>query len=88
MRAPPPDPRREGRDQRTVYLRDGLRSGASSRDSGLIGTAKLNGRDPEANLAMGLSRIADHPVPRIGELLPWSLDIDWEPLCEMPALAI
>ena len=38
----------------------------------LIGTAKLNGRDPEADLRNGLSRIADHPINRIEELLRWN----------------
>jgi hypothetical protein len=37
----------------------------------LLGTAKLNGIDPEYFLRHVLERIADHPINRIHELLPW-----------------
>ena len=38
----------------------------------LIGTAKLNGVDPEAWLRYVLTHVADHPVNRIEQFLPWN----------------
>jgi len=41
----------------------------------LIGTAKLNGIDPESYLRNTLSRIAKHPINQIEELLPWNVSL-------------
>ena len=40
----------------------------------LIETTKLNSVDPQAWLTDTLSRIADHKINRLGELLPWNYE--------------
>ena len=45
----------------------------------LIGTALLNSQDPYLYLRHALERIAEHPINRIDQLLPWHVAL------EMPA---
>ena len=39
----------------------------------LVETAKLNGLDPMRYLREVFERIADHPINRVHELLPWNM---------------
>jgi hypothetical protein len=50
----------------------------------LIGTARLNGLDPAAYLRDILTMIADHPINRIGELLPWNRSADEKTVTQGP----
>lgn len=43
----------------------------------LLGTARLNGINPQLYLRHVLERIADHPSNRIDELLPWAVAATW-----------
>ncbi|WP_249542976.1 IS66 family transposase, partial [Escherichia coli] len=44
----------------------------------LIGTCKLNGVEPESYLRYVLDVIADWPINRVGELLPWRVALPTE----------
>jgi transposase len=42
----------------------------------LVGSAKLNGLDPVLYLKQVMTRIAQRPINRIEELLPWNIKTD------------
>jgi transposase len=66
---------------RKNYLFCGSDSGGESAAAiyTLLGTARLNGVDPERWLREVLGRIADHPLSRIEELLPWNMAAQLQP---------
>ncbi len=41
----------------------------------LLGSAKLNGLDPEISLHHVLGRMAEHPINRINDLLAWNISL-------------
>jgi transposase len=60
---------------RKNYLFAGADSGGERAAAiySLVETAKLNGIDPEAYLRQVLECIADYPINRIDDLLPWNI---------------
>jgi transposase len=70
---------------RKNWLFAGADTGAQTlaRAMTIIETAKMNGLDPQAYLTDVLTRINDHKINRIDELLPWN----WSPLAPMAEAA-
>ena len=63
---------------RRNWLFAGADTGAETlaRAMTIVETAKMNGLDPQAYLAVILARIHDHKINRLDDLLPWN----WSPL--------
>ena len=75
----PTRPKRFGSGQNVVAIRRiGARAPSAALMYTLIHTAKLNAVDPQVWLADVLARIADHPVNRVDELLPWKWKVHAE----------
>jgi len=70
---------------RKNWLFAGADTGAETlaRAMTMIETAKMNGLDPQAYLADILTRIHDHKINRLDELLPWN----WSPMAATQAEA-
>jgi transposase len=63
--------------ERRNYLFAGADSGGERTAAmySLIETTKLNGVDPESHLRHVLSHIAEYPINRVDELLPWNVTL-------------
>jgi hypothetical protein len=62
---------------RRNYLFAGSDAGGetAARLYSLVGTCRLNGIDPHIYLRHVLERIAEYPINRIEELLPWNVNL-------------
>lgn len=58
-----------------LYAGSGVGGERAAALDSLIGYAKLNSLDPELYLCAVLGRIAEYPISRITELLPWNISL-------------